>query len=302
MRRYSGQKALYEAISRSRSKPGPNVASKGPGLLERLKPHLEKLRRPKAAKPALPAEAGEPAAERPAPPVLKPPKPVGLAEPHAAPGPSQTWLKPKAIQFNAGRIEVSLPYQIGIAIGLFVILILLAVFRLGQIDQKARYRQVGRTTQAGVDSPTAGSPGANPAPGAASTAPQHDAAQTGGATTAAGDNWIVIARSELRKDLEPVKRHFDEQGIQTGIVAFEKLRGYFAENGLDGSRLPQGDGYFLVTMQTYDNPDRQGSNGYEAKQKIIEIGALYKGKAPPGCESFGPRYFSDAYGLKIINR
>ncbi|NLZ05262.1 MAG: hypothetical protein GXY19_08830 [Phycisphaerae bacterium] len=299
MRRYSGQKALYEAISRSRSKPGPNVASKGPGLLERLKPHLEKLRRPKAAKPALPAEAGEPAAERPAPPVLKPPKPVGLAEPHAAPGPSQTWLKPKAIQFNAGRIEVSLPYQIGIAIGLFVILILLAVFRLGQIDQKARYRQVGRTTQAGVDSPTAGSPGANPAPESVTTGAQNDAADSPAGAVAAGDNWIVIARSELWKDLEPVKRHFDEHGVKTGITTFEKLRGHFARFGLDGSKLPQGDGYLLVTMQTYDNPDRPGTDGYEAKQKIIEIGALYKGKAPAGCESFGPRYFSDAYGMKI---
>ncbi len=299
MRRYSGQKALYEAISRSRSKSGPKLESKGPGLLERLRPHLEKLRRPKKAEPVSPVAAAQPAVERPAPPILKPPKPVGLAEPHVAPGPSQTWLKPKAIQFNAGRIEVSLPYQIGIAIGLFVILILLAVFRLGQIDQKARYRQVSRTTQASVDSPTASSPGANPAPGAAATAPQGNDAQAGAATAAVGDNWIVIARSELRKDLEPVKRHFDEHGITTGITTFEKLRGHFAEFGLDGSKLPQGDGYLLVTMQTYDNPDRPGTNGYEAKQKIIEIGALYKGKAPAGCESFGPRYFNDAYGMKI---
>jgi len=299
MRRYSGQKALYEAISRSRSKSGPKLESKGPGLLERLRPHLEKLRRPKRAKPVLPVEVTQPGAERPAPPILKPPKPVGLSESPAVPGPSRTWLKPKAIQFNAGRIEVSLPYQIGIAIGLFVILILLAVFRLGQIDQKARYRQVSRATQAGVDSPTVGSPSANPAPGGAPTAPQGDAAGTGAAMAAVGDNWIVIARSELRKDLEPVMRHFNEHGIETGITTFDRLRRHFAEFGLDGSALPQGDGYFLVTRQTYDNPDRPGTNGYEAKQKIVEIGALYRGKAPPGCESFGPRYFSDAYGMKI---
>lgn len=302
MRRYSGQKALYEAISRSRLKSGPRPASKGPGLLERLRPHLEKLRRPKTAKPVLPVEVGSSAAERPAPPMLKPPGPLGPAESPAAAGPSRMWLKPRAIQFNAGRIEISLPYQIGIAIGLFVILILLAVFRLGQIDQKARYRQAGRTTRAGVESPTADSPDANPAPSGAATPPQGSPAGTEGAPAASGDNWIVIARSELRKDLEPVRDHFNAHGIQTGIVAFERLRRHFAEYGLDGSKLPQGDGYFLVTVQTYDNPDRPGTNGYEAKQKIIEIGALYKGKAPAGCESFAPRYFSDAYGLKVISR
>jgi hypothetical protein len=299
MRRYSGQKALYEAISRTKAKSGPKVESKGPSLLERLKPHLEKLRRPRAAKPVSPVEAKEPVAERPAPPILKPPKPVGHGESHSVPGPSQTWLKPKAVQFNAGRIEVSLPYQIGIAVGLFLILILLAVFRLGQIDQKARYTQGSRTTQAGLDSPAAGSPDVSPAPAGATTAPENNATDAGAGAVAVGDNWIVIARSELMKDLVPVRNHFNEHGIQTGIVAFDKLRRHFADFGLDGSMLPQSDGYLLVTMQTYDNPDKVGTNGYEAKQKIIEIGTLYKGKAPPGCESFGPRYFSDAYGMKI---
>jgi hypothetical protein len=173
------------------------------------------------------------------------------------------------------------------------------VFRLGQIDQKARYTQVSRTTQAGVDRPAAAPPSANPTAERTSTVPESSAADTGAGAVVAGDNWIVIARSELKKDLVPVMNHFNEHGIQTGIVAFDKLRRHFADYGLDGSMLPQGDGYLLVTMQTYDNPDKAGTNGYEAKQKIIEVGALYKGKAPQGCESFAPRYFSDAYGMKI---
>lgn len=292
MRRYSGQKALYEAMSRSRSKSEPKAKSKGPSLLERLRPQLEKLRRPKAAKPVVPVEAKESVAERPAPPILKPPKPMGLAEPPAAPGPARTWLKPKAIQFNAGRIEVSLPYQIGIAIGLFVILILLAVFRLGQIDQRSRYSEVDRTSRASADSPAAGTTTVGTTSSDSPAGPEN-------AGVGAGDNWIVIARSELRKDLDPVMRHFNEHGIETGITTFDKLRRHFAEFGLDGSALPRGDGYLLVTRQTYDNPDRPGTDGYAAKQKIVEIGALYKGKAPQGCESFAPRYFSDAYGMKI---
>ncbi len=299
MRRYSGQKALYEAMSRSRSKSEPKAKPERPGLLERLRPQLEKLRRPKAAKPAAPVEAREPVADRPAPPVLKPPKPMGLASPAGAPGPAQTWLKPKAVQFNAGRIEISLPYQIGIAIGLFVVLILLTVFRLGQIDQKSRYTDVGRTSRAGTEGPVTGPANVDSTPSERPAPSENSAASAGGATAAAGDNWIVIARSQLRKDLEPVSGHFKEHGIETGIVAFEKLRAYFADYGLDAGSLPQGDGYFLVTRQTYDNPDRPGTDGYAAKQKIVEIGALYKGKAPQGYESFAPRYFSDAYGMKI---
>lgn len=294
MRRYSGQKALYEAMSRSRSKSEPKARSERPSLLERLRPQLEKLRRPKAAKPVMPVEAKAPVVERPAPPPLKP---VGLAEPPAAPGPARTWLKPKAVQFNAGRIEVSLPYQIGIAIGLFVVLILLAVFRLGQIDQRSRYAEVGRTSHAGVDSPAGGPASTDATPSDSPAGPEN--AGVGAGAAVAGDNWIVIARSELRKDLDPVMRHFNEHGIETGITTFDKLRRHFAEFGLDGSALPRGDGYLLVTRQTYDNPDRPGTDGYAAKQKIIEIGALYKGKAPQGYESFAPRYFSDAYGMKI---
>lgn len=298
MRRYSGQKALYEAMSRSRSKSGPKAKPERPGLLERLRPQLKKLRRPKAATPASSMEVKEPVAEKPAPPVLKPPKPAGLGEPPATPGPSQTWLKPKAVQFNAGRIEISLPYQIGIAIGLFLILILLAVFRLGQIDQKARYREVGRTSRAGADSSAVGSVDTGSAPSERPAPPENGA--TGPADgVSAGDNWIVVARSELKKDLVPVMEHFNDHGIQTGIVSFERLRGHFAEFGLNASALPQGDGYLLVTMQTYDNPDRPGTDGYAAKQKIVEVGALYKGKAPQGYESFAPHYFSDAYGMKI---
>jgi len=296
MRRYSGQKALYEAMSRSRSKSEPKAKPERPGLLERLRPQLEKLRRPKAAKPVSSGEVKGSAVEKPAPPVLKPPKPMGLAESPAAPGPAQTWLKPKAVQFNAGRIEVSLPYQIGIAIGLFVILILLAVFRLGQIDQRSRYADVSRTSRAAVESPSVGTPSED-APPERPASPQNAAA--GGSAESAGDNWIVIARSELKKDLVPVMEHFNEHGIQTGIVSFEKLRGHFADFGLDGRSLPRGDGYFLVTMQTYDNPDRSGTDGYAAKQKIVEVGALYKGRAPQGYESFAPHYFSDAFGMKI---
>lgn len=305
MRRHSGQRALYEAISRSQAKSGSSSKPKlkRPGLLERLKPQLEKLRRVTAGKVTSRPQAKEPSVEKPAPTILKPPKPVGHAEPHVTPGPAQTWLKPKAVQFNAGRIEVSLPYQIGIAVGLFVVLMMLAVFRLGQIDQKARYARNDPATRASLETPTAGAPDVKAAPSQPSEpSPAVSEGDNAGAATAPsvpGDNLIVIARAELKKDLEPVQAHFAEHGIQTGFVAFEKLRRHYADLGFDARTLPKGNGYLLVTMQMYDNPDKPGTDGYEAKQKIKEVGALYKGKAPPGAESFAPRYFSDAYGLKV---
>ncbi len=301
MRRYSGQKALYEVINRSKSKPAPKISVKRPGLLERLKPQLQKLRRPKAPKASKTVsrvESPDAAVARPIP-ILKPPKPVSFSEPAATAGSGQTWLKPKAVQFNAGRIEVSLPYQIGIAVGLFVVLLLLAVFRLGQIDQKSRYNDVGRASRAGIESTAAAAAGGNATTVEASAPAENGGSENTAAPAPTGDNWIVIARSELRNDLVPVRAHFDEHGIRTGIVSFERLREHFEEYGLNTSVLPQGSGYLLVTAQMYDNPEKIGTTGYEAKQKIIEVGALYKGKAPQGYETFAPHYFSDAYGMKM---
>ena len=43
------------------------------------------------------------------------------------------WVrKPGFVQFNAGRIEFSIPYQVGIAIALGILLAAVVLFRLGQ--------------------------------------------------------------------------------------------------------------------------------------------------------------------------
>ena len=47
----------------------------------------------------------------------------------------------------------------------------------------------------------------------------------------------------------------------------------------------------------YENPDREGTDGYAAKQKIIEWGARYK--AEQGYEPFGAKSFETAYGMKF---
>jgi hypothetical protein len=73
----------------------------------------------------------------------------------------------------------------------------------------------------------------------------------------------------------------------------------FAKYNLDAGRLPSGDGFLLVTADFFENPRLAGTNGYKMLQKIIEVGARYKGKAPSGYESFAPNYFSDAYPMKM---
>jgi len=93
-----------------------------------------------------------------------------------------------------------------------------------------------------------------------------------------GNNNIVITEYPRRIDLVPVQKYFANNGIETEIVK------------IDGS-------YFLRTVEKYENPGRFGTDGYEARQRIIEIGADYK--APTGYETFGAKPFQDAYGRRF---
>ena len=88
----------------------------------------------------------------------------------------------------------------------------------------------------------------------------------------------MIQTYQLRTHLEPVKQYFAQFGIETDI---KKI----------------GDWYYLVTKDKYENPEKSGTDGYFAKQKIIELGAEYK--APQGYETFGSKPFYDAYGQRF---
>jgi hypothetical protein len=93
-----------------------------------------------------------------------------------------------------------------------------------------------------------------------------------------GSNRIVIQTYDKRADLELVQYHFAEGGIETEI------------RNIGGT-------FYLVTKNKYDNPNREGTDGYAAKQQIIKWGARYK--APQGYETFAPNLFKDAYGMKF---
>ena len=96
---------------------------------------------------------------------------------------------------------------------------------------------------------------------------------------AKGGNVIVLVEYQSQADLVPVKKHFAEFGIETEIVNWAGR-------------------YFLITKDRYDGFS-VGFDGYEAKRKIVEVGALYKDKAPEGYETFAPHFFRDAYGKKV---
>ena len=187
--------------------------------------------------------------------------------------------KPKPFQLNAGRIEISLPYQIAIAIALAVILLLLITYRLGQYtsphakaSDATLDNTAGKKSQVSSNSVTTISQTAQQPKLTATQSPQPlPAEQT-------GNNRIVIQTYKLRSHLEPVKQYFAQFGIETEIIQV-------------------GEWYYLVTKNKYDNPQKPGTSGFYARQKIIELGANYK--APPGFEPFGDKPFSDAFGMKF---
>lgn len=252
MARNYPKKALYEVIGKSRFKSG------GEGAIEQLHP--------------------EKAGQTPA-----------VAEDFAPPSAGAfRWLKrPKMMQFNAGRIELSMPYQLAVAILLAVILLFLVVFRLGQITYpggqkvglpKIVQSQAGRLPAAVKQpaEPVKKTAAESPRPAAADKVEQVEAKAA--PAQQKGDHRIVITQYQVERDLEPVRKYFAEKGIAAVI---EKR----------GSR------FYLVTENTYENPEKNGTDGNAAKKKIIETGAGYK--APQGYESFAPKLFSDAYGEKI---
>jgi len=336
MKRYTGQQALYEAISRSRGK-----AKRG-SILEKLRPVLPKQEGPAAQEPKPPTEPSQAPLETPEPLTLEPPEsqatevpvlpvaeqdvqaepvpemqsePVAEMLPEAAeasepavkprpmerlalpipPGRAQTWLHPRSVQFNEGRIEVSVPYYVGLAVVLAVCVVVLAAYRLGQARSGEQTPVAAeRVGTFGGSSPADVSP-RQPNPPAVTVDQQTNIVPA----ASGGDHLIVLTPYKTDRDLEPVIEHFARYGIGLFALPLEKGPTLFREYGLNPAALPSGTGFLLLTTQLCSNPNVPGSDGEQLKQRIAEVGALYKGKAPQGYEPFAPHYFSDAYGMKV---
>lgn len=258
MARKRGKMALYEVMSKARAKP--EYAKTVEPLQTQKKPETIQA----------PLSQVEPAHEE-----------VAVPEPQV----SVNWRKkPRMVQYNLGRIEFSIPYQLAITAGLALVLLLLLVFRLGQ------YSSPKKTSSESLPPQPSSTTGADRdvLPGLARTETTSTAVDTSASvdsrTTApvsTGGNVIVLARYNAQSQLVPVQEFFRQKNIPTEIVT-------------------SGDMYLLQTIERFvDNPATVGTKGYELKQKIAEIGKAYK--APEGYYTFAPKYFSDAYGRKIEN-
>jgi hypothetical protein len=279
MARKRGKKALYEVMSKAREKPGFGRT------LEKMLPE----------KPA-------PKKEEEIVEVVVKKKPKADVE--TSKTTAKWWKKPRVVQFNLGRIEFSIPYQVGVALILGTVLLALATFQLGKkmdsIDNPTKLtvntanisnqeNPIGQQEEPEIMLPSA------PVEEVINNSlkpeepikeikdePKVKPESTESVTPKpTANNVIVLVQFGSREDLRPVQAHFADHGIDTEIVQ---------EKGI----------YFLQTKDRYvNNPGTPGTDGYEALQQIIKVGALYKGKAPPNYETFAPHFFSDAYGKKV---
>jgi len=187
--------------------------------------------------------------------------------------------KPRIVQINAGRVEFSMPYQLVIALVLGAILFALVVFRLGQFTNDRKNMSGLKITKNITEQ--------LPQPAytekrsskvlVENVSFESEKSQT--ADEGRGSNLIVIKQYPTQRDLLPVQQFFADNGIETKIIK-------------------SGSAFLLVSAKsTYQNPNKTGTDGFEEKQKIMEIGSRYK--APTGYESFAPTMFKDAYGQKV---
>jgi len=98
-------------------------------------------------------------------------------------------------------------------------------------------------------------------------------------TPSTGNNVIVIQgiATARENELLSVQEFFARHGIETEII----------RGGNNYSRL--------VTKGRFENPNRPGTDGYEMRMKIRNVGKRYP--AETGDTKFGTEPFQDAYGL-----
>ncbi len=269
MARKRGKKALYEVMSKARKKPGFGRT------LEKMLPEKPVSKKEEIVEVAV--------------------KKRSAADVETSKTAAKWWRKPRVVQFNVGRIEFSMPYQLGVALVLGSVLLIVAAFRLGQIyystdsNPNEPVKNVNDNIMEATiqEKPVKQQEAANVIEQVSPVEEDNALTDTKEPEPAepvtpksTGNNVIVIQQWGAREDLRPVQAHFAEYGIKTEIVL---------ENG----------NYFLQTVNRYNNPGKPGTDGYEALQEIIKVGAKYKGQAPPNYETFSARFFRDAYGKRV---
>lgn len=256
MARKRGKVALYEVMSKIQAKSDSGSS---------VEP-LHSTKKPEPAKPVPEVEE------------------IDVPEPQVA----VNWRKkPRIVQYNLGRIEFSIPYQLAITAVLVLILLLLLAFRFGYsaggnrqpVSEPAGSPQGNRRAEL-TDLSSSGS---TRTPVTVNEIRPPESRRTVPALgDADGTFVIVLAEYNSQTQLEPVKDYFYKKGITTDIVPFGSSR------------------YQLRTIDKFrDNPSNSGTKGNEVIKKIEELGKGYE--APQGFETFAPNKFNDAYGKNVGN-
>ena len=234
MARYRGQKALYEVMRKASSRPA-----------------VEPLRPPE--EPRDDGDGGhEPISERV----------------------EARWLRPRALQFNAGRVELTLTYRTAAICGLAIIALWLLTFRLGQMMSQPPIAPVDTNPDTGVGSVDPVQPD--------STDVQAQVTRTVSTPVAPGRGNVIrfLSYSE-RAQLEPVRRYFAQHGIASEIKQVSS-------------------GFVLETVERFtENPLKPGTTGSDRLRQIVALGAGYQ--SPAGYLAFTPKSFEGAYGYLYEN-
>ena len=204
--------------------------------------------------------------------------------------------KTRARALWARRVKVSLSYPVAGFLVVTVAAALIAAIRFGQINYDAGwlfFEPVAVTEMAPdklldvdklIDSAVVGVVKDDPTIVTDNRVAEDGKIEDTKVIVPQGTNAIVIQAYKQQRDLEPVKQHFEKNGIEAEIVE----RGSF---------------FFLRTTQLYHrcSVNRDSFNadydGDVAMKEIRRVGAMYK--APQGYESFRPNLFQDAYGEKV---
>jgi hypothetical protein len=226
-------------------------------------------------------------------------KPVTITPQSAAGGKNteadkSVWKKPGLFGFNGGKIETYVPYPIAITIAMGIVLILIIVFQAGHFFGKhdaVKNESSSEAVLSLADTAKAAKEMARLAAPTKRSRTSSDGITFAATTTTvsgrdsqaakdenkAGQYVIVLKELGSQRDLEPAMQYFNDHGIATEIRNFR------------GS-------YFLVTRDKYEGFSK-GSAGYDAIEKIKQVGAKYK--EPQGYSGFAPHMFNDVYGRKM---
>jgi hypothetical protein len=190
--------------------------------------------------------------------------------------------KPKVVQFNYERIELTLPYTWASGIVLLVVMVVLVAFRLGQLSSAGRPVVSLAVFDGNESTPTLeetdtliGSDGgldiaSEKESEVVITDPHIEMPVEFG-------NAILIQAYHQKKDLVPVQKYFRKYNIDTELVKIDKT-------------------FYLATSERFTKFRNVPENRiYTVIKRIADIGKGYK--ATPPLDSFAPHRFSDAYPI-----